>query len=69
MNNRCDELDDYFYDVYFIILEFLIETIQGTTRDNLNKIFSGEKKNKRFFERFLVDINPLLIEDSSNAPE
>ena len=68
MNNRRDELDDYFYDIYFIILEFLIETIQGTTRDNLNKIFSGEKKNKRFFERFLVDINPMLIDDSSNAP-
>jgi len=68
MNNRSDELDDYFYDVYFIVLEFLIETIQGTTRDNLNKIFSGEKKNKRFFERFLVEINPLLIDDSSNAP-
>ena len=68
MNNRNDELDDYFYDVYFIILEFLIETIQGTTRDNLNKIFSGEKKSKRFFERFLVDINPMLIDDSSNTP-
>ena len=68
INNRDDELDDYFYDIYFIILEFLIETIQGTTRENLNKIFSGEKKNKRFFERFLVDVNPLLIDDSSNSP-
>ena len=68
MNNRSDELDDYFYDLYFIILEFLIETIQGTSRENLNKIFSGEKKNKRFFERFLVEINPMLIDDSSNAP-
>ena len=68
INNRADELDDYFYDIYFIILEFLIETIQGTTRENLNKIFVGEKKSKRFFERFLVDINPMLIDDSSNAP-
>ena len=25
MNNRSDELDDYYYDVYFIILEFLID--------------------------------------------
>ena len=68
INNREDELDDYYYDLYFIILEFLIETIQGTSKENLNKIFiSGEKKNKRFFERFLVDVNPMLIDDSSNA--
>ena len=64
INNHEDELDDYYYDLYFIILEFLIETIQGTSKENLNKIFiSGEKKNKRFFERFLVDVNPMLIDD------
>ena len=68
MNNRSEELDIYYYDIYFIILEFLIETVQGTTRENLNKIFSGDKKNKRFFERFLIDINPMLIDDSSNSP-
>ena len=66
INNRNEELDDYFYDIYYIILEFLVESIQGTTRDNLNKIFAGDKKSKRFFERFLVEINPMLIDDTSN---
>ena len=50
INNREDELDDYYYDLYFIILEFLIETIQGTSKENLNKIFiSGEKKKIKDF--------------------
>ena len=67
MNNRSNILDDYFYDVYNCLIRFLIETIQGSSRENLNKIFSGEKKNKRFFERFLTEFNPLLIDDSSTA--
>ena len=49
MNNRSEELDMYYYDIYFIILEFLIETVQGTTRENLNKIFSGDKKKQKIF--------------------
>ena len=44
MNNKSDILDEYYYDVYNSIIRFLIETIQGRARENLNKIFSGEKK-------------------------
>ena len=68
INNRDDYLDQYFYDIYFLILEFLIETVQGSTRENLNKVFVGEKKGKCLFEKFLTDINQILIDDSSNAP-
>ena len=68
INNRDDYLDQYFYDIYFIILEFLIETVQGSSRENLNKVFVGEKKGKCLFEKFLSDINQILIDDSSNAP-
>ena len=68
INNRDDYLDQYFYDIYFLILEFLIETVQGSSRENLNKVFVGEKKGKCLFEKFLSDINQILIDDSSNAP-
>ena len=68
INNRDDYLDQYFYDIYFLILEFLIETVQGSSRENLNKVFMGEKKGKCLFEKFLTDINQILIDDSSNAP-
>jgi len=68
INNRDDYLDQYFYDIYFLILEFLIETVQGSSRENLNKVFVGEKKGKCLFEKFLSDINQILIDDSSNSP-
>ena len=67
INNREEYLDQYFYDIYYLILEFLIETIQGSSRENINKVFVGEKKGKCLFEKFLSDINPILIDDSSNA--
>ena len=66
-DNRSDVLDDYFYDVFNCVIRFLIETVQGSSRENLNKIFSGGKKNKRFFEKFLIEFNPLLIDDSSKG--
>ena len=68
INNREEYLDQYFYDIYFLILEFLIETVQGSSRENLNKVFMGEKRGKCLFEKFLTDINQILIDDSSNAP-
>ena len=68
INNREDYLDQYFYDIYYLILEFLIETVQGSSRENINKVFVGEKKGKCLFEKFLSDINQILIDDSSNAP-
>ena len=46
MNKRDNNPDEYFYDIYFVILEFLIETIQGTSSENLAKIFTNEKKKK-----------------------
>jgi len=41
-------LDDYLYDLYFVILEFLIETIQGTKAENLETVF---KKDNNGCER------------------
>ena len=64
MNKRDNNPDEYFYDIYFVILEFLIETIQGTSSENLAKIFTNEKKKKYLFAIFLSEVNKLLIDDS-----
>ena len=64
MNKRDNYPDEYFYDIYFVILEFLIETIQGTSSENLAKIFTNEKKKKYLFAIFLSEVNKLLIDDS-----
>lgn len=42
-NKDKEELDDYFYDLYFVILEFLIETIQGTKSEYLETVFANNK--------------------------
>ena len=64
--NKDDDLDEFFYDIYFVILEFLIETIQGTSTENLSKIFNKEKKSKNLFGNFLREINYLLLDDSNH---
>ena len=62
-----DTPNQYFYDIYFVILEFLIETIQGTSSENLSKIFTNQKKTKCLFGKFLSEINHLLIDDAFNS--
>ena len=52
MDNKNNDPDQYFYDLYFVILEFLIETIQGTSSENLAKVFTNEKKRKCLFAIF-----------------
>ena len=57
-------LDDYLYDLYFVILEFLIETIQGTKAENLETVFKKDSNGKNLFGTFLNDIHKLIHEDN-----
>ena len=61
-----DNLDDYFYDLYFVILEFLIETIQGTRCENLQTVFQHDQSNgnRNLFGVFLLEINRLMLEEN-----
>lgn len=63
-----DELDDYFYDLYFVILEFLIETIQGTRYENLQTVFQHDSSstNRNLFGVFLLEINRLMLEENES---
>ena len=56
-------LDDYLYDLYFVILEFLIETIQGTKTENLETVFKMDNNGKNLFGSFLNDIQRLIHQD------
>ena len=42
---RSEDVARYYYDVFFVVLEFLIEMIQGTTSDNLMKVFDNNNRN------------------------
>ena len=57
-------LDDYLYDLYFVILEFLIETIQGTKTENLETVFKKDNNGKNLFGTFLNEIHGLIHEDN-----
>ena len=57
-------LDDYLYDLYFVILEFLIETIQGTKMENLETVFKKDNNGKNLFGTFLNEIHGLIHEDN-----
>ena len=57
-------MDDYLYDLYFVILEFLIETIQGTKTENLDTVFRVDNNGKNLFGTFLNDIQRLIHQDT-----
>ena len=65
-NKDSEELNDYYYDLYFVILEFLIETIQGTKSENLETVFVKDSNGKNLFGTFLLDINRLMIEENDD---
>jgi hypothetical protein len=60
-----DDDYSYFYDIFFVIIEFLVEMIQGTSSDNLK---SFEEKND--FENlniFLSRMKALLMNNQHNS--
>ena len=45
-------MDDYLYDLYFVILEFLIEAIQRTKTENLDTVFRMDNNGKKYLVLF-----------------
>jgi hypothetical protein len=60
------DLEDYYYDLYFVILEFLIETIQGTRPENLQTVFQKDNQGRHLFGTFLLDIHRLILEENED---
>jgi hypothetical protein len=58
----------YLYDIFFVIMELLIEMIQGTQRENLESILSANQDIKNnFFVDFLHSVKPLIIKDDNHS--
>ena len=60
----------YFYEIFFCMIEFAIEMIQGTTKENIIQIidFEDRKDDKSLFYNFLVQAKS-IIKNNSNDNE
>ena len=58
----------YFYDIYFAIMEFSIEMIQGTSRENLLLIINNfeRKDEKSYFFRLLYSSKIILMNNNND---
>ena len=63
-----DEEITYFYDLIFVLNEFLIETIQGNTKENIESL-STKNENENFsnLDHFLLKILPILTNTDHNS--
>ena len=56
--------DEFLYDLYFVILEFLIETIQGTKQDYILSIINQNIESPDLFANVLQDIKLLIFKEN-----
>ena len=59
----------YFYDLFFCMIEFTIEMIQGTSYQNIEKIIDveGHKNENSFFYQFLIQARPVLFNNNNDS--
>ena len=59
----------YFYDLFFCMIEFAIEMIQGTSFQNIEKIIEieGHKNENSYFYQFLIQARPVLYNNNNDS--
>ena len=60
----------YYYEIFFCMIEFSIEMIQGTSRENTNKIIpnEGERKDENsLFYKFLLQAKGVLKNNGNDS--
>ena len=58
----------YYYDIFFTIIEFLIEMIQGTESDNFFILLMKTRgEETKVFQLFLTSIKGLLLQDENDS--
>ena len=64
-----ESLITYYYDIFFCIMEFSIEMIQGTSKENLLLILNNANKRdeKSYFIRFLLSAKNILKNNLNNS--
>ncbi len=59
----------YFYEIFFAMIEFSIEMIQGTTKSNLNEIISvqGRENENSMFYTFMLGFKNIITNDDNDS--
>ena len=70
VNYDSDEQNiSYFYDLFFCMIEFAIEMIQGTSNQNTDLIIEseGHKNENSYFYQFLTQARPVLCNNHNDS--
>ena len=70
VNYDSDEQSiSYFYDLFFCMIEFAIEMIQGTSNQNTDLIIEseGHKNENSYFYQFLTQARPVLCNNHNDS--
>ncbi len=67
--NQVEDNITYFYEIFFVMIEFAIEMIQGTTKSNLRQIISvpGREDENSFFYKFLKSVKNIITNDDNDS--
>ena len=59
----------YFYEIFFVMIEFSIEMIQGTKKSNLNEIISviGRENENSMFYTFMLGFKNIITNDDNDS--
>ena len=66
ISKENEKFDQFLYDLYFVILEFLIETIQGTKQDYILSIINQNNESPDLFGNVLQDIKLLIFKENNS---
>ena len=65
--NEDENSISYFYEIFFVMIEFSIEMIQGTSRANLNRIIKSKEIEKTYFYKFLCIVKAIVTNNNNNS--
>ena len=67
--NTTEKSISYFYDIFFCMIEFAIELIKGTSKENSLHIIDeiGHKNEDSYFYQFLLQSKSVLFNSNNDS--
>ena len=67
--NQIEDNFTYFYEIFFAMLEFSVEMIQGTRKSNLKEIISipGRQNENSMFYMFILGFKNIIMNDDNDS--
>ena len=67
--NQIEDNYTYFYEIFFVMLEFSVEMIQGTRKSNLKEIISvpGRENENSMFYMFILSFKNIITNDDNDS--